>query len=176
METAKVDIRKLQLLNDRINLCLDALNQVRLSVHGLSHTGALAEGQGIGNPLAQDPRFAPLAQDPRFAGTLSPLAGAPQWTGLAHSTAGYPSSYPAIGAGFFPTFAQQVPGPLGFGGQPGFGPSQLPFAGSMMGLSHTSSDVDAYNRPTWADPFLAAKVANTFPYARYAVAPVVSLF
>jgi hypothetical protein len=36
METAKVDIRKLQLLNDRINQCLDALNQVRLSVHGLS--------------------------------------------------------------------------------------------------------------------------------------------
>src|SRR6266487_3473049 len=44
METAKVDIRKLQLLNDRINQCIDALNQVRLSVHGLSqglsHTGA----------------------------------------------------------------------------------------------------------------------------------------
>ena len=36
METAKVDIRKLQLLNDRINQCIEALNQVRLSVHGLS--------------------------------------------------------------------------------------------------------------------------------------------
>src|SRR5262247_2166024 len=46
METAKVDIRKLQLLNDRINQCLDALNQVRLSVHGLSqglsHSGPQA--------------------------------------------------------------------------------------------------------------------------------------
>ena len=46
METAKIDIRKLQLLNDRINQTIDALNQVRLSVHGLSHTNATA------NPLA----------------------------------------------------------------------------------------------------------------------------
>ena len=38
METAKVDIKKLQALNDRINQCIDALNQVRLSVHGLAHT------------------------------------------------------------------------------------------------------------------------------------------
>ena len=41
METAKVDIRKLQLLNDRINQTIDALNQVRLSVHGLSHTSGI---------------------------------------------------------------------------------------------------------------------------------------
>src|SRR6266496_1475658 len=53
METAKVDIRKLQLLNDRINQCIDALNQVRLSVHGLSqglsHTGAQS-GVNAGTP------------------------------------------------------------------------------------------------------------------------------
>ncbi len=41
METAKVDVRKLQLLNDRINQTIDALNQVRLSVHGLQHTTGL---------------------------------------------------------------------------------------------------------------------------------------
>src|SRR5215216_3018326 len=38
---AKVDVRKLQILNDRINQTIDALNQVRLSVHGLGHTGGL---------------------------------------------------------------------------------------------------------------------------------------
>jgi hypothetical protein len=38
METAKVDIRKLQLLCDRINQTIEALNQVRLSVHGLTHS------------------------------------------------------------------------------------------------------------------------------------------
>lgn len=36
---ARVDVRKLQILNDRINQTIDALSQVRLSVHGLGHTG-----------------------------------------------------------------------------------------------------------------------------------------
>lgn len=40
METVKVDIQKLQLLNDRIAQTIDALNQVRMTTHGLSHTGA----------------------------------------------------------------------------------------------------------------------------------------
>jgi len=52
METAKVDIRKLQLLNDRINQCIDALNQVRVSVHGLSHVSA-GNPAGAGVPLTQ---------------------------------------------------------------------------------------------------------------------------
>jgi hypothetical protein len=45
---AKVDVRKLQVLNDRINQTIDALNQVRLSVHGLGHTGV----SPTMNPLA----------------------------------------------------------------------------------------------------------------------------
>ncbi|WP_394837335.1 hypothetical protein LVJ94_10550 [Pendulispora rubella] len=49
--TAKVDIRKLQLLNDRIAQTIEALNQVRLSVHGLglSHTTGNVPGLGLGN-------------------------------------------------------------------------------------------------------------------------------
>ncbi|WP_394847846.1 hypothetical protein LZC95_10330 [Pendulispora brunnea] len=49
--TAKVDIRKLQLLNDRIAQTIEALNQVRLSVHGLglSHTTGNVGGLGLGN-------------------------------------------------------------------------------------------------------------------------------
>src|SRR6266540_1427048 len=50
METAKVDIRKLQLLNDRINQCIDALNQVRLSVHGLSQGLSHTSPQSSINP------------------------------------------------------------------------------------------------------------------------------
>jgi hypothetical protein len=52
---AKVDIRKLQLLNDRINQTIDALNQVRLSVHGLSQTaGPQGQVPGVGySPYAQ---------------------------------------------------------------------------------------------------------------------------
>ena len=60
---ARVDVRKLQVLNDRINQTIDALNQVRLSVHGLGHTGVtptmnplafLTQGygsQGFGQPF-----------------------------------------------------------------------------------------------------------------------------
>jgi len=53
---AKVDVRKLQVLNDRINQTIDALNQVRLSVHGLhglGHTGGPSQQQGFGFPQTQ---------------------------------------------------------------------------------------------------------------------------
>jgi hypothetical protein len=52
---AKVDIRKLQVLNDRINQTIDALNQVRLTVHGLGHTSPYTQvnpfGMGLGSQL-----------------------------------------------------------------------------------------------------------------------------
>ena len=38
METVKVDVQKLQLLNDRIAQTIEALNQVRMSVHGIQHS------------------------------------------------------------------------------------------------------------------------------------------
>ena len=47
METAKVDIEKLQLLNDRITQTIEALNQVRLSVHGLQ------SGRQMGQQIPQ---------------------------------------------------------------------------------------------------------------------------
>jgi len=56
METAKVDIRKLQLLNDRIAQCAEALNQVRLSVHGLAYGAGY--GQAGVSGLMQNPGFA----------------------------------------------------------------------------------------------------------------------
>ena len=55
MDKVQVDARKLQLLNDRINQTIDALNQVRLTAQqaglGISHTG-LPQTAGYGlNPL-----------------------------------------------------------------------------------------------------------------------------
>ncbi|MGE0547486.1 MAG: hypothetical protein AB7O24_29525 [Kofleriaceae bacterium] len=38
METVKIDVQKLQLLNERIAQTIDALNQVRLSMHGVQQT------------------------------------------------------------------------------------------------------------------------------------------
>ncbi|MGE0868427.1 MAG: hypothetical protein AB7P03_07695 [Kofleriaceae bacterium] len=38
METVKIDVQKLQLLNERIAQTIDALNQVRMSMHGVQHS------------------------------------------------------------------------------------------------------------------------------------------
>lgn len=62
METVKVDIQKLQVLNDRINQTIDALGQLRQSVHayqpvGIQHTSQAflpqqQFGFGYGMPAA----------------------------------------------------------------------------------------------------------------------------
>jgi hypothetical protein len=155
METAKVDVRKLQLLNDRINQCIDALNQVRLSVHGLSHTQANAP-LGVGSPATG-------AFDPRFGYGMTQIPQGFQGyqgfgTGLSHTAfAGSPAGIPQTSQ-----FPQA---------------NQFPMWGSPIGLSHTSLDAESvYNRPLWADPVLAARVAQTFPYVQYGLPPIVPVY
>lgn len=99
METAKVDIRKLQLLNDCINRTIEALNQVRLSVHagGIQHSAPMGL-QGIGSPayLGGYPgAYTPFGFNPQAAamvpgfGNVGALGGYPngfaQNAGLGHS-------------------------------------------------------------------------------------------
>jgi len=185
VETAKVDIRKLQQLNDRINQCLDALNQVRLSVHGLSHTtGAFPQiGQQIGQQQvgqlgfagAQDPRFGinPLAQG-GIAGFAQPYGVQSYGGGLSHTGAiGQPfqqSPFAAWNPALNPALSQMV-NPM-LAQQAAF----APFA-QFGGLSHTGAEgIESFAKPAWADPLLQAKVAQTFPYAQYAVPPIVSLY
>ena len=147
METAKVDIRKLQLLNDRINQCIEALNQVRLSVHGLSHTTGQPPGAGIG-------------WTPGFGGSY----GA---NGPGYPQAGVPSPY---GQGL-----SHTPGMGPFGGfPPGISPAVLspqpPWQNPVLGfggLSHTGPEV-------LNDPFLVARIAQTFPYVQFVIPPVVA--
>ncbi len=54
---AKVDVRKLQLLNDRIIQTLEALNQVRVSVHGIGQMPYASHPQqnGLGHTSAPPP-------------------------------------------------------------------------------------------------------------------------
>ena len=159
METAKVDVRKLQLLNDRINQCIDALNQVRLSVHGLSHTQANAP-IGVGGIGAQvaggfDPRFAagygmtPAGQGFQGQGFQGNQGFG---SGLSHT----PFAAPPIG----------IPQA-----------NQIPIWNMPVGLSHTGLDAESvYNRPLWADPLLAARVAQTFPYVQFGLPPIVPVY
>src|SRR5690348_16748049 len=113
METAKVDIRKLQLLNDRINQCIDALSQVRLSVHGLTSTANPALGAGYGQIPTQVP------------------------VGLSHTGAfGNPFAAQGFGAGMNPSL-QSTLGVSPFGGAPiAANPFFQPIA---PGLSHTGA-------------------------------------
>jgi len=110
METANVDIRKLQLLNDRINQTIDALNQVRLSVHGLQHTAPVTQnlpwgiqqnlpvgqipmqnipvnplGYGLSHTGVTDPRFI----DPRLLGIIpDPRLQDPRFVGTMQMMGG----------------------------------------------------------------------------------------
>ena len=77
METAKVDIRKLQLLNDRINQVIDALHQVRLSVHALQQGYQSQQqpyGAGFGTQaFGPFQGFNPLLQQNPFQQTQTPF-------------------------------------------------------------------------------------------------------
>ena len=155
METAKVDIRKLQALNDRINQCIDALNQVRLSVHGLAHTTPAGPfiPAGVGQ-LGPTPygvgQLAPTPYGVGYQGFGPVPLGSPYVPGFSHTT-------PIVG----------TPGAFA----PGFGPALNPFAG----LSHSSPE-ESLARPAWTDPFLAVRIAQTFPYAQYPFPAVVTIF
>ena len=74
---AKVDIRKLQLLNDRISQTIEALNQVRLSVHGLSHTaGVPGQVPGLGYGYGVNVPFGVPQQLPARRATARATASA----------------------------------------------------------------------------------------------------
>jgi hypothetical protein len=112
METVKVDLQKLQQLNDRISQAIEALNQVRMSTHGLQHTAPW--------------QVSPWAQPP--IGPVSPLLGNPfaSALGLQHSVPFHAQQ----GIPYSPYAQQGIP----FGGQAfPFGPQ---VAG--VGISHTS--------------------------------------
>ena len=111
METAKVDIRKLQTLSDCINRTIEALNQVRLSVHG----GGLAHSAQMGLQGVESPAFFGGGFNPNYGAFTSPFGFAQQATGMVPGFAnfnqlqGYPNAFGTnVGLGhtaFDPRFA-----------------------------------------------------------------------
>lgn len=121
---ARVDIRKLQLLNDRITQTIDALNQVRWSVHGLQHTGGGQQNQGGYGATQQTLPFQTQSPYGQVAYGQQQPFGIPQ-------------------QGFNPwqqqsqPFAQQA-----FGQQQPLSSSQIPYAQSVvgsMGMQHSTA-------------------------------------
>ena len=149
METAKVDIRKLQILNDRINQTLDALQQVRLSVHGIQHSAGIGWQQSpFGMGWNVQPQMHPYAQQQLNPFTQQQLN-------------------PFTQQQFASPFAQ-VPMGLGWGAQQQWSP---------FGIGHSSpEELQRFVDPRFTDPTLAYRMANAFPYAFAAVPPVVTLY
>lgn len=198
MDTAKVDIRKLQLLNDRINQTIDALNQVRFSVHGVTSGQGLAhaglQGSGLqsfgqfGQGIAQNP-YASAGQGFGFSGMpgfglQNPALQNPA-LGLTHSGIGqgqFPSGAGAfgIGQGSFapspfinPVLAQN---PALIGVAPIAPQIGMPFGQpGIAGLSHSGTFGEG-TRSVWSDPYLAAQITQTFPYAQSPVPPVMTVY
>jgi hypothetical protein len=133
---AKVDMRRLQLLNDRIAQVMEALNQVRFSVHGLQHS------------VPTTTQFNPWAQQAYGLGT----------TGIGNTV--------GINPGL------------------GYTPYQQTWVNPLLGLSHSPFEqIDPTSTARFGidptstlrfgiDPFTTARVAQTFPFAYSAVAPI----
>jgi hypothetical protein len=170
METAKVDIQKLQLLNDRIAQCFEALNQVRLSVHGLSHTSGIgAQGfgqQGFGsigqqgfmgvnpyqqqspyqqNPYQQTTFQNPYQQNPYLSAGIGQTPWANPLAGLSHSNPFTVSPY-------------------------GFSPQTQGINPLTQGINPLGQGIGAFGMSV--DPYLAVKVAQTFPFAQLPISPI----
>jgi hypothetical protein len=155
METVKVDMQRLQLLNERIAQTLDALNQVRQSAHGIQHTptGVAPWQYGVYGAAAVPPYA--TTQTPYATGPFatSPYA-APFFAGIQHTASAfvpgaalnpYAAPFAAVGPyGVVPAPAA-FSSPLSWGIQHSVPPTAsafgTPYAGN--GISHTSWD------PSW---------------------------
>jgi len=161
METVTVDPRQLQLLNDRINQTIEALNQVRLSAHGydaslipgqfqaaggISHTGTLPQSQSY---VTYDWQGRPIVAAP---------------AGVVQNIAPWQQNWP--GQGFIshtadprdPRFVQSF--------DPRFG---LPYT-APVGLSHTTGLEQQRN--LYMDP----RFTQGFPAAFNAVPAMVTIY
>jgi len=184
---AKVDVRKLQILNDRINQTIEALNQVRLSVHGLAHAGIgtnpyQTQGYGISPGFGQGLGQGFGGTNPYLFGMQNPMGnvgglgqlhnqlsqqgtglGFPQGLGFQHSPFTNPLFNPYISQGVMNPWSQGQQIPFGVTPWTGLGGVAGGFGG---GLFHSSPDViDRQIAEVRAsDP---QRITQTFPFVSY---------
>ena len=182
---AKVDVRKLQILNDRINQTIDALSQVRFSVHGLGHTGVPTKMMNpfgtIPQPFGTVPQTFGYPNYPSFLGVppIPPTPVLPHLFGLSHTP-----FVPPVNPFFQTPFTSPVVNPMinppiptpGF--TPTWGVPPTPWLGSglfhstpepiekllelkMLGIDHPLRALELYRN---IDPY---RIAQTFPFLNY---------
>jgi hypothetical protein len=152
---ARVDIKKLQLLNDRIVQTIDALNQVRLTVHGLSHTPTSIGALGTSGTLGQPAGFAVQAMSAPYAQSYPGFGAVP--FGLSHT--GVNPQQTAFGAPFSP-IGLALGGNVGSAGNVGASVANWPVMGST-GLSHSTIEEQWIAEMRAQDP---RRLSQTFPY------------
>jgi hypothetical protein len=162
---AKVDIRRLQMLNDRIAQTLDALNQVRLSVHAVGQTSPIP-GFGIGFP-----GFG-------LSHTTAPVAGVGQ---VPFGQVPFGQVTPWYGNAVFPqqlshaqTFPQNIFGQqLGWNGLSHTTPEQVfgVGVGNIGNNIGNQTGINAANTAFGVDPFFQQRMFQTFPFAQWALTP-----
>ena len=157
METAKVDIRKLQTLNDCINRTIEALNQVRLSVHG----GGLAHSAQMGLPGFGTPAFVGGYPTNIPGAFQSPFGYAQQATGMVPNYANV-AALTGLQNGF-------VPNAVGLG-HTAFDPR---FVGNGFGQNGFVQNFGQIGQG-WdfaADPYTQSRIAQTFPFVQWGQSP-----
>lgn len=144
METAKVDIRKLQTLNDCINRTIEALNQVRLSVHGAGpQTFGVMPGMGGMAHAAPGGYYPPFPQFTQF----------PQVGGYGSQTSPYANPFASFGG----------ISPLAYWSQQGLGHSGINGLSALGQVGGLGQD--------YADPYTTARIAQTFPFVHWGYSP-----
>ena len=150
METVKVDVQKLQLLNDRIAQTIDALNQVRMSAHAIQHTQGspwAAYGAGYGTqPVGLVPPFLQYGAQSPFSNVpyTSPFFG-----GIQHTATPYTNPYlGGTGTPFANPYLSNVT-------QVGSSIGAWPTSYLSNGISHSSFD------PNWQ-----LRAAQIFPFGQ----------
>ena len=159
---AKVDVRKLQILNDRINQTIDALSQVRFSVHGLGHTGDPTKMMNPFGTIPQSfgyPTYQPFFGIPPVPSVMPPIPG---MFGLQH-TPYTPFVNPLfhVPGPFTAPVNPPIPTP---GIPPTWGVPPTPWFGG--GLLHTSPDpiLERIFEGRVLEPY---RILQTFPYLPY---------
>ena len=176
METARVDVARLQNLSDCINRTIEVLNQVRLSVHGgnlpvgLQATGApfLAANPGAfaiaPQLLGQVPGFVPGMAHSAPAAFYNQLAGVTPFAGLAQWPSNIGQAALANGAWNNNAWANAGLNGAAIAAFAPFG---------QTGLGHTGLDprVDQTWGNQFVDSFATARIAQTFPFLNRAFSP-----
>lgn len=156
---AKVDVRKLQMLNDRIIQTLEALTQVRASVHGIGQTGPygayppVMQGPWAQPGLGHSPAMTPYAP---YASPYASLYGntfGPSPIGLSHSSYAQSAFVPSPWFPQVPAYAYAQP-------------HAAQWALSPLGLSHTGID-EVERRIAEQRASDIGRLMQTFPYGAY---------